>query len=183
MVLIDDNSTTLALGDSMPQFTLPATDGTTVDSSTIESSILVIIFTCNHCPYAKAYEDRLVQMANHLKGDGVQFILISSNDATNYPEDGFEAMEQKAIEKGYTFPYCYDESQAVAKSFGALCTPHCFVFNKQRILAYKGRIDDSWRDASAVQDASLQNALTELAAGNVVTNPEVNAIGCSIKWK
>ena len=166
----------------MPGFTLPATDGSTVDSSAIESDILAVIFTCNHCPYAQAYEDRLVAMAEHFKADGVQFVLISSNDATNYPEDSFEAMKQKSAEKGYKFPYCYDESQAVAKSFGALCTPHCFVFNKDRNLAYKGRIDDSWRDASAVADASLQNAITDLVQGNEPTHPEVNAIGCSIKW-
>jgi peroxiredoxin len=183
MVLIDDNSTTLALGDAMPHFVLPVTDGSTLDSNVIKSSVLAVIFTCNHCPYAQAYEDRLVAMAEKFKDAGVQFVLISSNDATDYPEDSFKAMQKKVAEKGYKFPYCYDESQEVAHSFGALCTPHCFVFNQERNLMYKGRIDDSWRDASAVQDASLQNAITDLVAGNDPTNPEVNAIGCSIKWK
>jgi len=183
MVLIDDNSTTLALGANMPHFILPDTNGQMVNSETIDSDVLVVIFTCNHCPYAQAYEDRFVAMANTFKNDSVQLVLISSNDATDYPEDSFEAMQQKAQQQGYTFPYCYDESQEVAHSFGALCTPHCFVFNQQRALAYKGRVDDNWRDTNAVEDASLQNAITDIVAGNTPTNPEVNAIGCSIKWK
>lgn len=183
MVLINDNSTALSIGDTLPHFSLPATDGLTVDSSLIKDPILVVIFTCNHCPYAQAYEDRFIELANDFDQEGAQFVLISSNDATNYPEDSFEAMKAKHDEKGYPFPYCYDESQEVAKAFGALCTPHCFVFDQDRTLQYKGCVDNNWEDPSNVSDRCLYTAVRALIDGNEVPAREVNAIGCSIKWK
>lgn len=183
MVLIDSNSTVLAIGDRLPHFVLPATDGLTIDTHVIRDPVLVVIFTCNHCPYAQAYEDRLVKLAEHFDGEGVQFVAISSNDAENYPDDSFEAMRAKAIAKGYPFPYCYDADQSVARSFGALCTPHCFVFDHERNLRYKGRIDDSWKDATAVRTYDLRDAVAAVVRGEPVAVPEANAIGCSIKWK
>ncbi len=182
MVLIDDNSTALAIGDPMPAFSLSATDGTTVDSSLIRDPVVAIVFTCNHCPYAQAYEDRFVDLAKDFDQEGAQFVLINSNDAENYPEDSFENMKVKHDEKAYPFPYCFDESQEVAKAYGALCTPHCFVFNQERTLQFKGRIDDNWEDPSAVKDHTLHDALRALVEGGEVENKEVNAIGCSIKW-
>lgn len=183
MVLINDNSTTLKIGDSMPAFALPATDGSTVDSAAIKNPVLAVIFTCNHCPYAQAYEERLIDLQEEFADDGVLFILISSNDATGYPEDSFEAMKQRAKSKHFPFPYCYDESQEVAKSFGALCTPHCFVFDADRKLQYKGRIDDNWKDASAVTRQDLHDAIAAIVKGEKPQVQEANAIGCSIKWK
>ncbi len=183
MVLINDNSSVLKIGDAMPKFSLPATDGMTVDSKMIKDPVLAVIFTCNHCPYAIAYEDRLIALAQHFDPEGVQFVLISSNDAVGYPDDSFYAMKDKHKEKAYPFPYCYDETQKVAKAFGALCTPHCFVFNQQRILKYKGRIDNNWKDPSAATEHNLRDALAALVKGEEPPAHEVNAIGCSIKWK
>ncbi len=183
MVLINDNSNVLAIGADLPHFVLPAVDGLQIDTHVIRDPIVVIIFTCNHCPYAQAYEDRLVKMAEHFDGEGVQFIAISSNDAEAYPDDSFEAMKQKAIDKAYPFPYCYDADQTVARSFGALCTPHCFVFDRERKLQYKGRIDDNWKDPKAVMNQDLRNAVAALVRGELPSIAEANAIGCSIKWK
>jgi len=183
MVLINDNSSVLSIGDPMPHFTLPATDGLTVDSSLIRDPVLVIVFTCNHCPYAVAYEDRLIALAEDLDQEGAQFVLISSNDAEQYPEDSFAVMKKKHEEKAYPFPYCYDESQSVAKAFGALCTPHCFVFDINRKLKYKGRIDDNWEFPDLVQERNLYDAVSSVLKGEDPAKPEVHAIGCSIKWK
>jgi len=183
MVLIDDNSTALTINDPMPSFSLPATDGLRVDSSLIRDPVLVVIFTCNHCPYAQAYEDRIIELAKDFDEEGAQFVLISSNDVTDYPADSFEQMKVRHDEKSFPFPYCYDESQEVAKSFGALCTPHCFVFNRDRVLKYKGRVDDNWKDAGAVTEHNLRDAIAALVKDQEPPAHEVNAIGCSIKWK
>ncbi len=183
MVLINENSTTLKINDPLPPFSLPATDGVTVDTHLIADKVLVVIFTCNHCPYAQAYENRIVDLANHFDEEGVQFVLINSNDSTNYPEDSFEQMIVRHNEKAYPFPYCLDESQEVAKAFGALCTPHCFAFDQERKLKYKGRIDDNWRDPDAVTEHNLRDALAAMVKGEEPPAHEVNAIGCSIKWK
>jgi len=183
MVLIDDNSTALNISDPMPKFSLPATDGLTINSEEIKDPVLAVIFTCNHCPYAQAYEERIKTLAEDLDQEGVQFVLINSNDATNYPEDDFEHMKKKVEELGYAFPYCYDEDQSVAKSYGALCTPHCFVFDRARKLKYKGRVDDNWKKPDAVTEHNLHDACKALADGKEPPVHEANAIGCSIKWK
>lgn len=183
MVLINDNSSTLSINDTMPHFSLPATDGLTIDSTLVRDPVLVVVFTCNHCPYAQAYEDRLIALANQFDEEGVQFVLISSNDATDYPQDSFEQMKVRHDEKSFPFPYCYDESQEVAKSFGALCTPHCFVFNQDRQLKYKGRVDDNWEDPAAVTEHNLHDAIAAVVKNEEPPVHEMNAIGCSIKWK
>lgn len=183
MVLINDNSTVLDIGDPMPHFSLPATDGMTVESNMIKDPVIVVIFTCNHCPYAQAYDQRIVEIASEYDQQGVQFVLINSNDAENYPEDSFEAMKEKQDDIGYPFPYCYDESQDVARAYGALCTPHCFVFDQDRVLKYKGRIDDSWEDPAKVTEHNLADALSALVEGEEPANHAEHAIGCSIKWK
>jgi peroxiredoxin len=183
MVLIDDNSTVLAINDPLPHFALPATDGLTVDSKLIRDPVLVVVFTCNHCPYAQAVEQRLIDLANHFDEEGVQFILINSNDATEYPEDSFAHMKARHDEMHYPFPYCFDESQSVAKSFGALCTPHCFVFDQARRLKYKGRVDDNWKEPDAVTEHNLRDAIDAVVRGEEPPVHEANAMGCSIKWK
>jgi len=183
MVLVNDNSQVLAIGDFMPPFSLPATDGMMVESAMIKDPVLVVVFTCNHCPYAQAYEDRLVDLGEHFDEEGVQFVLINSNDAENYPDDSFEKMKEVHDEVGFPFPYCFDESQEVAKAYGALCTPHCFVFDRERTLQYKGRVDDNWENPNAVKEHNLRDAISALVEGEEVPVKEANAIGCSIKWK
>jgi peroxiredoxin len=183
MVLINDNSKVLQVGDPMPHFTLPATDESTIDSKALDAPVLAIVFTCNHCPYAQAYEDRLKALYNEFATKGVQFILICSNDAVNYPEDAFEEMKKRAMEQQYQFPYCQDESQDIARAYGALCTPHTFVFDRERRLQYKGQVDDNWKNPNAVKRATLRDAIAALVAGSEPAVKEANAIGCSIKWK
>ena len=183
MVLINSNSTVLPLNAPLPHFSLPATDGLTVDSSLIKDPVLAVIFTCNHCPYAQAYEDRIIDLANDFDAEGAQFVLINSNDATNYPEDDFAHMQKQHDDKSYPFPYCHDESQEVARSFGALCTPHCFVFDVNRRLKYKGRVDDNWENPDAVTERNLHDAIRALIDGKEPLVEEANAIGCSLKWK
>jgi len=191
MVLINDNSAVLAIGDPMPPFRLGATDGSTVNAADLKGTIAVVVFTCNHCPYANAVEPRLIQIADQFLGKNVQLILICSNDAEGYPEDNFENMKKRAQEMNYPFPYCQDASQEVAKSFGALCTPHCFVFGKDGKLSYKGRVDDNpvvsssnpWKDATKVHEHNLRDAVQALTEGREPKVNEANAIGCSIKWR
>jgi peroxiredoxin len=187
MTLINDNSKVLSIGDPMPNFTLPAVDGLTITAADIKDPVLCIIFTCNHCPYAKAYEDHLVELGEDIDQEGGQIILINSNDSTHYPEDDFEHMQKKAEEKHYPFPYCHDESQEVAKAYGALCTPHCFVFDAERKLRYKGCIGKYLGKmvptTKGVSEYNLSDACHALLDGKEPPENEVNAIGCSIKWK
>lgn len=178
-----ENSTVLHINAPMPEFTLPATDGLTVDAQVIKDPVIVVIFTCNHCPYAQAYEDRIIALAKHFDQEGAQFILINSNDALKYPDDSFEEMKKRHDQKAFPFPYCFDATQEVAKAYGAVCTPHCFVFDRHRKLKYKGRVDDNWKDPSAVTEHNLRDAIAALVKGEEPPRHEANAIGCSIKWK
>lgn len=184
MVLIDDNSHVLKIGDKMPPFKLKNTRGEWVDSDKEPANILAIIFTCNHCPYAQAYEDRIIELdGEFFEEDNMRFILINSNDATDYPEDSYGGMVERAKQKKYMFHYCHDATQEVAKSFGALCTPHCFVFDDARRLRYKGCIDDNWKDPKKVTKKYLRDAIEALENDQEPPVQEANAIGCSIKWK
>lgn len=183
MVLINDNSTVLSIGAPLPHFQLPSVDGLTIDTHLIKDPVLVVIFTCNHCPYAQAYEDRLIALAKHFDEEGAQFVLINSNDSEQYPDDSFEAMKNRYKEKGFLFPYCHDESQEIAKKYGALCTPHCFVFDQKRKLQYKGRVDDNWKNPAEIKEQNLRDAIEATLKGEIPPKQEANAIGCSIKWK
>ena len=183
MVLIQSNSTILKIGDLLPSFVLLATDASTVRSADIMAPVLVVIFTCNHCPYAQAFEDRIIALGQEMQPKGAAFVLISSNDPAGYPEDSFENMHNRAKEKGFPFPYCYDKEQDVAQAFGALCTPHCFVFDADRHLRYKGRVDDNWEKPGKAKKHELRDAIDALLKGKAPAVKEANAIGCSIKWK
>lgn len=183
MVLINDNSTVLKIGAAMPAFKLPATDDLIVDSGMIRDPVLVVVFTCNHCPYAQAYEGRLRDLMEEYDEEGVQFVLINSNDPTDYPEDSFERMKVKKDEADWSCEYCFDETQDVAKAFGALCTPHCFVFDRHRALKYKGRVDDNWKEPAKVTEHNLRDAIAAIVKDQEPPCHEANAIGCSIKWK
>ena len=157
-------------------------------SKDFTSDILVIVFSCNHCPYVQAYEERMIALQREYASKGVQIVAINSNDEQNYPEDNFEHMVKRAKLKGYNFPYLRDEDQTVANAFGATHTPQFFVFsdyggNKERKLCYSGKMDDSWKDARLVKENYLRDAIDALLAGKEVSIKETYSIGCTIKWK
>lgn len=174
----------LPLGSPCPDFSLPATTGSTVRRDDFaDVPVLGVFFTCNHCPYAKAVEDRLVTLEKEYRDRGFRFVAISPNDAVAYPEDSFENMRDRAQLKGYGFPYLYDEAQSVARAFGAVCTPDLFVYDKDRRLAYHGRLDDSPRDPARVKNHELVLAIDALLAGERPSARQFPSVGCSIKWK
>ncbi len=176
----------LKIGDSAPDFCLPGVDGKEYSLSSFAGArVLVVVFTCNHCPYAQAYEDRLIELAEYYSVQRVQFVAINPNDAEGYPEDSFEGMRRRQAKKRFPYPYLRDESQAVAKAYGATVTPELFVFDKDRALRYHGRIDDCWRSSEKVKNPSLKIAISTLLSGNSLA-PDVAeqpAMGCTIKWK
>lgn len=173
----------LDLGDAAPGFSLPGTDAKRQGLADFAGKVVCVVFTCNHCPYAQAYEGRLNALQSEFGPRGFQLLAINSNDAVDYPEDGFEAMRTRAQEKGFKFPYLHDESQAVAKAYGAVRTPHVFLFDQALRLAYVGRIDDSWNAPEKVTRRELAEAVADLLDGKPVRTPETFAVGCTIKWK
>ncbi|MEJ5351982.1 MAG: thioredoxin family protein [Melioribacteraceae bacterium] len=174
---------TLKIGSPAPNFNLPAVDGNSYSLDSFkDKEALIVIFSCNHCPYVRAYEDRIIQIQNDYK-DKLQIVAINSNDTTNYPEDSFEEMIKRAKEKNFNFPYLRDESQEVAKAYGATHTPEIFLFDKERKLAFHGKIDDNWQEPSKVKTPYLRNAIEELLANKPISVPETFTIGCTIKWK
>lgn len=173
------------LGSLCHDFSLPGTDGRTYTRDGLKAKngqpvqALLVMFICNHCPYVKAVEERLVKLGQEFSDRPVSIIAISSNDGAKYPEDSFEQMKLK----NYPFPYLYDESQAVAAKFGAVCTPDFFLYDKEFKLAYRGRLDDSWKDASLVRSRDLAGAIESLLQGMRPTLEQRSSMGCSIKWK
>jgi thiol-disulfide isomerase/thioredoxin len=145
--------------------------------------VLVVMFICNHCPYVQAVEDRLIRLAREFEPRGVQFVAVCANDADTYPDDAFDKMAARWHEHGYGFPYLHDEAQDVARAFGAVCTPDIFVYDRDRRLAYRGRIDDSWKDESKVKRRELAEALEVLVAGKRPSPEQRPSMGCSIKWR
>ena len=184
-------SDTASLGTPAPGFELPATNPS-VDAAGGErrsladyagADVLVVVFTCNHCPYAKHVEDALIQAARDYEERGAQFVAISSNDAAQYPEDTPEKMAERAQAKTYPFPYLYDETQEVAKAYGAVCTPDVFVYDQDRRLAYRGRIDETRPNRGEATGATLRQALDELLESGTVQAEQAPSVGCNIKWK
>jgi peroxiredoxin len=147
------------------------------------AKILVIVFMCNHCPYVKAVIGRLVKLQDEFSGMGVRFIGINPNDEKTYPEDSLENMKHYYIKWKMNFPYLRDDTQETAKSFDAICTPDIYVYDENRILKYRGRIDDNWKDENSVSKRELADALTCLLEGRQVSENQNPSIGCSIKWK
>jgi peroxiredoxin len=171
-------------GDPAPAFSLPGTDGRTCSLDGLsDKPVLVIVFSCNHCPYVQAYEDRLVAIQRDYAARGVQVIAVNSNDDVNYPEDGFEQMVARARAKGFNFLYLRDASQAVARAYGATHTPQLFVFDRARSLRYTGKIDDNWQNPKAVTRQYLRDAIDALLNGRNPVEAQTHAIGCTIKWK
>lgn len=174
---------TLKLGSKAPDFSLEGVDGKTYSLESFkDKEALIVIFSCNHCPYVKAYEDRIIKIQEDY-APRVQVVAINSNDDVNYPEDSFEEMKKRAEEKKFNFPYLRDETQETAKAYGATHTPEIFLFDKNRELRFHGKIDDNWQDPSAVKQNYLRDALDELLAGKEISVPETFTIGCTIKWK
>ncbi len=174
----------LPLGTPAPDFALPGVDGSVYTlASFADAAVLVVVFSCNHCPYVIATEDRFIALQKRFAYRGVRFVFINANDAAAYPEDSFEAMKRRAAEKGYPFPYLHDASQDVARAYDAACTPDIFVFDGARRLCYNGRIDDNWKDASAVTNEDLRTAIEDVLAGRAVTFPVLPSMGCNIKWR
>jgi len=175
----------LRIGDTAADFTLPATDGQTynLQDAFKNARAVVVVFTCNHCPYAQAWEDRINAIARDYASQGVRLFAINPNNASAYPADSFENMAKRAREKHFAFPYLYDESQSVARSYGAERTPELFIFDVTKTLRYHGAPDDNYEDERAVKHHYAREALDALLAETGPALPETRPVGCTIKWK
>lgn len=183
LVLGATTAIALEIGEKGPGFTLAGTDGKVYSLETFkDAKVVVIVFTCNHCPVAVAYEDRLIELAEGYKEEGVAFVAINPNDPAIVPQDSFENMLKRAKEKKFPFPYLYDADQTVAKAYEATVTPHVFVLDKERKLAYAGAVDDN-NNPTRVKEHWLKDALDALLAGNTLERPVTKEHGCSIKWR
>lgn len=181
-----DLDNTLQLGDAAPHFELPGTDDALHTFSENDGDEprrgSVVIFTCNHCPYALAWEDRLLAVGGEYQHYGVSFFAINSNDALLKPADSFENMKLHVAEKCWPFPYLRDESQDVARSYGALTTPDVFVFDANEKLVYRGAPDADFEDDE--QNAKwLRDALDAVIVGQFPKRAQTESVGCSVKWK
>lgn len=174
---------TLEIGSQAPDFSLPATDGKTYGLSDFsDAEVLVIFFTCNHCPFVTGSDEDTRQIATGYRDKGVQFVAINANSPNTYPEDDFAHMERRMQEHHFPWVYLHDATQDVARTYGALRTPHFYVFDRDRKLVYTGRSVDSPRDAARSTERDLERALDETLAGNPVRVPVTNPIGCNVKW-
>lgn len=175
------------VGDHVADFSLKNVDGNKVSlASYANAKGFIIAFTCNECPYAKMYEERLIALQKEFEPKGFPVIAINPNDPTASPSDSFEAMQKRAKEKSYPFPYLVDETQQVAKAFGATRTPHMYILSKTTKglkLAYVGTIDNNPQDASAASEHYIKEAVADLLSGKEVKRKNTKAIGCTIKWK
>lgn len=171
-------------GWKAPDFDLPGVDGKryTLREVMGEKGLLVM-FICNHCPYVKAVRERIIRDAKELKTLGIHSVAIMSNDPADYPEDSFENMQRVAREYDYPFPYLYDETQEVAKRYGAVCTPDFFGFNANYELQYRGRLDASRKETVPDAPRDLFNAMSHVARTGQGPREQIPSMGCSIKWK
>jgi peroxiredoxin len=173
---------TLEIGAKAPAFNLPATDGNTYNLEGFSDQVLVVFFTCNHCPYVVGSDENTRTIAEQFADKGVRFVAINSNSKHTYAEDSFEHMVARMDEFKFPWTYLYDESQAIAETYGALRTPHFFVFDAARKLIYTGRAIDTPRAWENKTTHELVDALEEHLAGKAVTQPVTNPIGCNVKW-
>lgn len=175
---------TLPLGSAPPDFKLKATDGKTYSLHSFkDAKVLVIFFTCNHCPYVINSDEVTRKTVERFRKEGVQFVGINSNSSHTKPEDSFDHMVKRMQEHHFPWLYLHDSTQGVAKKYGALRTPHFYVFDQNRKLVYCGRGIDSPRDTTKMTVNNLENALEELLAGKKITTPLTNPIGCNVKWE
>ncbi len=173
----------LELGKKMPSFNLPGVDDNHWSfAQCMGKNGLVVMFICNHCPYVKSIQEKLVKDAISLDTFGVNVVAIMSNDVNDYPEDSFENMKKIAKEKQYPFPYLLDSSQDIAKLYGAVCTPDIFGLDRQGKLQYRGRLDGSGSKTSEKMPRDLVNAMQELVTDGKISSEQIPSVGCSIKW-
>jgi peroxiredoxin len=183
--MVKTASTMLPLGTPAPEFSLINVDGRTVSLAAFEGSrAYLVMFICNHCPFVKHVAAELARLGRDYQQKGVAVVAISSNDVSSHPEDSPERMVHEAEERGYTFPYLFDEEQSVAKDYHAACTPDFFVFDKQRKLVYRGQLDDSRpSNGVPVTGKDLRAALDAAIAGRAQPEGQKPSIGCNIKWR
>lgn len=178
------SSVDVTLGTALPAFELNDPSGTVHRSEDLVGpGGLLVIFTCNHCPYAKAVWPRTIRLAAFAKELGINTVGINPNIHPDYPEDAPDVMKKRIKEWGITFPYLIDESQEIARSLDAQCTPDIYLFDGKRKLVYHGRVDDNWQDESKVTRKELKEALTNLAEGRPIAGKQYPSMGCSIKWR
>ena len=175
---------TLALGAAAPDFKLPGVDGRTYSLGNFKKAkLLIVVFACNHCPYVLGSEERMKKLLADYAPKGVQMVAINANETVNHPTDSFTHMQQHAQESKLTWPYLRDDSQAVARAYGALRTPHFYVFDAERKLRYTGRMDDNPKDPGKETTHELRDALDALLAGKQPVTAASNPIGCNVKWQ
>ena len=180
----ETQSSKFPLGSSMPTFELPNIDGKGIGSDYLKGAkAALVIFTCNHCPYVKGSEEMLLKIVRGFEARGLKTVSISSNDAVQYPEDGFDKMKEKASSMDLPYPYLYDESQQVAKAFDAACTPECYLFDGNMKLVFHGTINDNPKDKTKALKDHLSPAIESVLAGKNPDPNYVHPIGCSIKWR
>lgn len=173
------------LGDKAPKFTLPNVDDSKVSLSDLlaENKAVAVIFSCNHCPYVRGWEDRMISVQADYADKDVQLVAINSNDPVKYPEDSFEAMKERHESEGFNFLYLYDESQEIAHAYDAERTPEVFLLDGDGALRYHGKIDDNYQDPGAVKEHYLRDALDAVLAGETPPVTKTEPQGCTIKWK
>ncbi len=173
-----------ALGTPCPDFLLPDVHGTPRSrDDVVTGPASLVVFFCNHCPYAQAVEDRVIALHHELAPRGLTTTLIAANDWQAYPDDAPEQLRERADRKRYPFPYLVDGTQKVARSFDAACTPDFFLFDADKKLAYRGRLDDNWKRPDQVKRRELKEAIEAVLAGQKPATPQHPSLGCSIKWK
>jgi thiol-disulfide isomerase/thioredoxin len=173
----------VAVGAKAPAFSLVNTvDGKTVSFKPGDGKVSVVVFTCNQCPYAKAFEGRIIELAKQYAGKGVVFYAVNPNDEARFAEETVANMKARAVDKGYPFPYLKDGDSSVARAFGARVTPHVFVVDKGGDIRYRGYVDDTAK-AEERSNTGLSNALDQLLAGQTVAQTVTREFGCAIKWK
>jgi peroxiredoxin len=187
VLLVSSKPVRYGVGDAVADFKLKNVDGKMISLSDYKSEKgAIVIFDCNTCPYSKAYNDRIIALNKKYAAKGFPVITINANDPQISPGDSYDEMVARAKKKNYDFPYLVDESQSVAKAFGATNTPHVFVLQKSGNdfkVAYIGTIDDNSRDASSAKKKYVEDAVEALLNGQTVTTPNTKAIGCTIKWR
>ena len=170
------------IGSFIPDFSMISSEGRLWTNQDIGALPSLMVVMCNHCPYVQAVDDRINNLAKDYRGR-LQVFGINANDPVAYPEDNFEAMIERSKLKGYQFPYLWDESQAFVRSLGAVCTPDFFLFDEIHQLAYRGRLDDSWKDPQRVKIQVLREPIEAILNHRPVSIDQKSSLGCSIKWR
>ncbi|NDJ53367.1 MAG: thioredoxin family protein [Chloroflexi bacterium] len=171
-------------GDALIDFSLSGVEDAPVSPADFsDKTALAVVFSCNHCPYVRAWESRMVEIQAQYADKGFQMIAINANDPLKYPSDNLDAMKERAVEIGMNFPYLVDETQDIARAYGAERTPEFFLFDQDRVLRYHGALDDNYEDPSSVSHTYLKDAIEALLEGRAPSTETTPPVGCTIKWK